>query len=209
MDALTHAIEAVVSKGGNPISEGLACKPIPHDPEQLPGVRDKPADLEPRCDAARVDHGGWAFSVGGVGLVHGMSHGSARATACRMDRERHLAAARDALQRRHRRGQLALVARALGVQAAGDDRALALLAAQAVADLLVRVRHQLRLSEVKCRRTTSQSAQRSRMKVGATSTNHAPCAAREIVQRVSRGVVAGAVVPCTTRARDTCTCSDT
>jgi alcohol dehydrogenase class IV len=75
MDALTHAIEAVVSKQANPISEGLALQAIRMIAEHLPVCIERPTDLEARVQMQMASSmAGWAFSVAGVGLVHGMSH---------------------------------------------------------------------------------------------------------------------------------------
>jgi aldehyde dehydrogenase (NAD+) len=141
MDALTHAIEAVVSKMGNPISEGLALQATRMIAEYLPVCVERPGDLEARVQMQIASSmAGAAFSVAGVGLVHGMSHalgarlhvphGTGNGILLPHVMRFNLEAASD---------KLALVARALGAE--GD-------AAQAVDKLLARIGHPTRLSEV-------------------------------------------------------------
>jgi alcohol dehydrogenase class IV len=173
MDALTHAIEAVVSRTGNPISEGLGLQAIRMIAEQLPACVDKPADLEGRAQMQLASTmAGWAFNVAGVGLVHGMSH----ALGAR-HRVPHGTANGILLPHVMRfnadvaAAKLALVARALGVQAAGTDKELALAAAQAVSALLERIKHPLRLSEVGVPEGDLEACAGLALKDGATSTN--------------------------------------
>ena len=126
---------------------------------------------------------GWAFSVAGVGLVHGMSHalgarhrvphGTANGIllphVMRFNAE--VAAAK-----------LALVARALGVTQAGTDAELAVLAAQSVSELLARIGHPVRLSEVKLNAADFPACAELAMTDGATGTNpRSPRAPAEIV----------------------------
>ena len=67
MDALTHAIEAVVSRSGTPISEGLALQAIRMVHEQLPKCIERPGDLEARVQMQLASTmAGWAFNVAGV-----------------------------------------------------------------------------------------------------------------------------------------------
>jgi alcohol dehydrogenase class IV len=185
MDALTHAIEAVVSKGGNPISEGLALQAIRMIAEHLPACVDRPGDLEARVQMQLASTmAGWAFNVAGVGLVHGMSH----ALGAR-HRVPHGTAHGILLPHVMRFNadtaapKLALVSRALGVHAAGGDRELALAAAQAVSDLLARIRHPLRLSEVSVPENDFAACAELAAKDGATSTN--PRAVRGAAEIVS------------------------
>jgi acyl-CoA reductase-like NAD-dependent aldehyde dehydrogenase/alcohol dehydrogenase class IV len=173
MDALTHAIEAVVSKTGNPISEGLALQAIRIIAEHLPVCVDKPGDLEARVQMQLASTmAGWAFGIAGVGLVHGMSHalgarhrvphGTANGVllphVMRFNTE---AAA----------GKLALVARALGVGAGGSDAEVALAGAQAVSELLARLGHPVRLSELKLEAADFPACAELALTDGATSTN--------------------------------------
>ncbi len=152
MDALTHAIEAVVSKTGNPISEGLALQAIRMIAEHLPTCVEKPQDLEARVQMQMASTmAGWAFSVAGVGLVHGMSHaigarrgvphGTGNGILLPHVMRYNLEAAGP---------KLALIARSLGSESKtkGDENQLAMAAADAVAALLVRLGHPTKLSEV-------------------------------------------------------------
>lgn len=162
MDALTHAIEAVVSKRGNPISEGLALQAIRMIAEQLPLCVDKPSDLEARVQMQIASTmAGWAFSVAGVGLVHGMSH--AIGARCGVPHGTGNGILLPHVMRFNAEvagPKLALIAQALGVAGVSDAAKLALAAADAVAELLVRLGHPTKLSEV-----------------GVSSSDFAPCAA--------------------------------
>jgi alcohol dehydrogenase class IV len=150
MDALTHAIEAVVSKQANPISEGLALQAIRMIVEHLPACIERPTDLEARVQMQMASSmAGWAFSVAGVGLVHGMSH--AVGARCGVPHGTGNGILLPHVMRYNASAagpKLALVARALGhADGAHDDR-LALSAADAVAALLVRIGHPTHLSKV-------------------------------------------------------------
>jgi alcohol dehydrogenase class IV len=176
MDALTHAIEAAVSRTPNAISEGLALQAIRMIAETLPVVVEKPQDLEARVQMQLASTmAGWAFNVAGVGLVHGMSH----ALGAR-HRVPHGTANGILLPHVMRYNadaaapKLALVARALGVTAPGSDRELALLAAQAVADLLKRIKHPLKLSEVGVPESDFGACAALAAQDGATMTNPRP-----------------------------------
>ncbi|HKP64609.1 MAG TPA: aldehyde dehydrogenase family protein [Polyangiales bacterium] len=173
MDALTHAIEAVVSKTGNPISEGLALQAIRMISEYLPLVIERPLDIEARVQMQMASSmAGQAFSVAGVGLVHGMSHslgarvGVPHGTANGillphvMRFNAPVAAAK-----------LALVARALGVNGDMDDAALALAAADKVSNLLVRTQHPTKLSEVGVKPSDWAACAELSLTDGATMTN--------------------------------------
>jgi len=151
----------VVSKGGNPISEGLALQAIRMIASSFRRCVDKPADLEARVQMQLAsDHAGWRSRL----------PASASCTACRTrsgarhrvphGRERHL------LPHVMRstptpRGQ-ALARRARARRAGGRDDARSRCSRASRGDRLVRVRHQLRLSEVNVPEKTSQSAQRLR-----------------------------------------------
>jgi aldehyde dehydrogenase (NAD+) len=173
MDALTHAIEAVVSKTGNPISEGLALQAIRIIAEQLPNCIERPQDLEARVAMQLASTmAGWAFSVAGVGLVHGMSH----ALGARV-RVPHGTANGILLPHVMRFNlevagpKLALVARALGVKDNLDEPQLAAAAANAVAALLVRVQHPTKLSEVGVKVADFAACAELALADGATMTN--------------------------------------
>ncbi len=185
MDALTHAIEAVVSKTGNPISEGLALQAIRMIAQRLPEVIEHPDNLEARVQMQLASSmAGWAFSVAGVGLVHGMSHalgarqrvphGTANGILLPHVMRFNVEAAGP---------KLAQVARALGVQEAAGESELAMLGAAAVATLLARIGHPLRLSEVKVEANDLENCAELALTDGATSTN--PRALRSAAEIVS------------------------
>jgi alcohol dehydrogenase class IV len=183
MDALTHAIEAVVSKGGNPISEGLALQAIRMVVQYLPISVEKPQDVEARAQMQIASTmAGWAFGVAGVGLVHGMSHslgarvgvphGTANGIILPHVMRFNAGAAA---------AKLALCARALGVTGELDDAQLAAAGADAVASLLQRIGHPTKLSEVGVKPTDWEACAALALIDGATSTNpRAPRSAEEI-----------------------------
>jgi acyl-CoA reductase-like NAD-dependent aldehyde dehydrogenase/alcohol dehydrogenase class IV len=173
MDALTHAVEAVVSKTGNPISEGLALQAIRTIAQYLPLVIERPLDLEARVQMQIASSmAGWAFSVAGVGLVHGMSHalgalvrvphGTANGILLPHVMKFNASAAA---------GKLALVARALGVTGDHDDAQLALAAAQQVANLLTRTQHPTTLTDVGVKASDLEACAALALTDGATMTN--------------------------------------
>lgn len=184
MDALTHAIEAVVSKGGNPISEGLALQAIRMIAQYLPISVEKPQDLEARAQMQIASSmAGWAFGIAGVGLVHGMSHslgarvgvphGTANGIILPHVMRFNAGAAA---------GKLALCARALGVAGDLDDAQLAAASADAVASLLARIGHPTKLSDVGVKPSDWEACAQLALIDGATSTNpRAPRSAEEIV----------------------------
>jgi alcohol dehydrogenase class IV len=149
MDALTHAVEAVVSKQGNLISEGLALQAIRTIAEQLPICVDKPQDLEARVQMQMASTmAGWALSAG-VGLVHGMSH--AVGARCGVPHGTGNGILLPHVMRYNLEAagpKLALIARALGCEPKANESQLAMAAADAVAALLLRLGHPTKLSEV-------------------------------------------------------------
>jgi len=161
MDALTHAVEAVVSRQRNAISEGLALQAIRMIAETLPAILERPDDLEARVRLQLASTmAGWAFSVAQTGLVHGMSH--ALGARCRVPHGTANGVLLPHVMRfnaKAARATMALVAKALGCTVAEDgggdegragepDLALAMAGADAVAELLVRVGHPTRLRDV-------------------------------------------------------------
>jgi len=74
LDALTHAIEAYVSKRAGPMSSLFALDALKTISASLLRVCENPGDAEARSGMARAAmHAGLAFSNASVGLVHGMS----------------------------------------------------------------------------------------------------------------------------------------
>jgi acyl-CoA reductase-like NAD-dependent aldehyde dehydrogenase/alcohol dehydrogenase class IV len=184
MDALTHAIEAVVSKQGNPISEGLALQAIRMVAQHLPACIETPNDTEARAQMQIASSiAGSAFSVAGVGLVHGMSH----ALGARV-RVPHGTANGILLPHVMRwnaqaaGAKLALVAQALGVPSGTPESEQALAAADQVSALLARIGHPQKLSEVGVKEQDFAACAELALTDGATSTNpRAPRSADEIV----------------------------
>jgi aldehyde dehydrogenase (NAD+) len=181
MDAMTHAIEAVVGKRANPISDGLALQAIRMIAEHLPVCIERPTDLEARVNMQiAASMAGWAFSIASVGLVHGISH-SLGAVA----RVPHGTANGIMLPHVMRYNveaagpKLALVAQALGCQ--GDAATLAQEAANAVAALLTRIGHPTTLSQVGVKNADLARSAQLALTDGATSTNpRSPRSADEI-----------------------------
>lgn len=74
IDALTHAVEAYVSKRANPMSDGLSLSAISTIGSNLRRVVDDGADREARAAMmVAATQAGIAFSNSSVALVHGMS----------------------------------------------------------------------------------------------------------------------------------------
>jgi alcohol dehydrogenase class IV len=188
MDALTHAIEAFVSRTTNPISEGLALQAIRMIAQHLPQVIEHPDDLEARVQMQLASTmAGWAFSVAGVGLVHGMSH----ALGAR-HRVPHGTANGILLPHVMRfnatvaGAKLAEVARALGVQESAEQPQLAALGASAVTGLLTRIGHQTRLAEVNVNASDLLACAALALTDGATGTNPRPLRSAEEIVSVYR-----------------------
>jgi acyl-CoA reductase-like NAD-dependent aldehyde dehydrogenase/alcohol dehydrogenase class IV len=188
MDALTHAIEAFVSRTSNPISDGLALQAIRMIAQYLPQVIEQPGELEARVQMQLASTmAGWAFSVAGVGLVHGMSHalgarhrvphGTANGILLPHVMRFNISVAG---------AKLAQVARALGVQEAADEPQLAALAANAVSALLSKIGHQTRLAEVNVKAQDLQACAALALTDGATSTNPRPLRSAEEIVSVYR-----------------------
>jgi alcohol dehydrogenase class IV len=155
MDALTHAVEAVVSRKGNPISEGLALQAIRMIATALPPSVEAPDDLELRARLQIASTmAGWAFSVAQTGLVHGMSH--ALGARCRVPHGTANGILLPHVMRWNAEAaaeKMAAVAEALGCAGAdriggGGEGALALAGADAVDSLLERTGHPRTLSAV-------------------------------------------------------------
>jgi alcohol dehydrogenase class IV len=184
MDALTHAVEAVVSKQANPISEGLALQAIRMIVQYLPAVVARPDDLEARVQMQIASSiAGSAFSVAGVGLVHGMSHAlGARVRVPHGTANGILLPHVMSWNTAQAAAKLALVARAAGVEASGGDAELAAAGAAAISALLVRIGHPQKLSEVGVKQDDLAACAELALTDGATSTNpRPPRSAQDIV----------------------------
>ncbi|WP_300161451.1 iron-containing alcohol dehydrogenase [Solidesulfovibrio sp.] len=138
MDALTHAVEAYVSKLANPFSDALALAAIATIGENLPVAVAAPDNCDARAAMLYAQaQAGLAFSNASVGLVHAMSrpmgarfgvpHGTANAMLLPLV---------TAFNRPACPGRMARVAEALGRRTDGLDLgAASRLAATALAEL--------------------------------------------------------------------------
>ncbi len=75
MDAMSHAVEAKVMLGANPISNAHAHKAISLISRHLPSVLENPSDSQGRLAlATAATMAGMAFSNAMVGMVHALGH---------------------------------------------------------------------------------------------------------------------------------------
>lgn len=75
MDALTHAIESLVTPGAYPLTEKLAMGAVELIKENLPKVVENGHDAEGRANMVNaIFLGGMAFNNAGLGYVHSMAH---------------------------------------------------------------------------------------------------------------------------------------
>ena len=75
MDALTHAIEAVLSRGATPMTDKDALWAVEQIFRYLPKAVANGADEEARTQMAYAEYAaGTAFSNAGLGMVHAMAH---------------------------------------------------------------------------------------------------------------------------------------
>lgn len=75
IDALVHALEAYVSVGANPISDGMAMQAMKMIVKNLPASYAHPNNMEARSQIHLASTlAGYAFGIGGLGLVHSCSH---------------------------------------------------------------------------------------------------------------------------------------
>ncbi|MGD0115412.1 MAG: aldehyde dehydrogenase family protein [Dehalococcoidia bacterium] len=151
MDAITHAIEAMMSIMANPICDGLALHAIRLINENLPIVAEDGSNEKARLNmqiAATV--AGWSFTIAQVGLAHAMAH-----TVGTLHNVPHGMACGIVLPKvmrfnvDHAANKLAQVAQAMGVDTRGmEEREAALSAADAVEALMKKVGHPMGLREV-------------------------------------------------------------
>lgn len=127
MDALTHAMEAVVSVQNNPVSDALALRAISYVREFLPRAVGDGSDIEARSKMLVASNlAGMAFNHSMVGVVHAVAHsvgalarvhhGTANGIFLPFGLEYNLEAAAD---------RIALMAEASGCDARGGDGAKA------------------------------------------------------------------------------------
>ncbi|MBG9801531.1 1,2-propanediol oxidoreductase [Brevibacillus laterosporus] len=75
MDALTHAIEAIVTPGAYPVTDAMALEGVKIIFENLPKVVENGHDIEAREQMVyAIFLTGMAFSNAGLGYVHAMAH---------------------------------------------------------------------------------------------------------------------------------------
>lgn len=151
LDALTHAIEALMSVRSNAVCDGLALHAVRLIADNLPECVAHGGNLTARGDMqAAATLAGWAFAIAQVALAHGMAHtvgalyGVPHGTACGIVLPHVMR-----FNAEHCTGALVNVAQALGVdthQLAPLEAALA--AAEAVEGLMRRIGHPLRLRDV-------------------------------------------------------------
>ena len=151
MDALTHAIEGLITLGAWEMSDMFETKAIEMIAKWLPKAVENPSDIEARDGMATAQYiAGMAFSNVGLGLVHGMAHplgayydiphGVANALLLPFVMEYNKEAAK---------AKYRTIAEAMGVDTSSmsDDEA-ADAAVKAVTDLAIRVRIPQHLSEI-------------------------------------------------------------
>ena len=151
MDALTHAIEGLITLGAWDMSDMFETKAIEMIAKWLPKAVENPSDIEARDGMATAQYiAGMAFSNVGLGLVHGMAHplgayydiphGVANALLLPFVMEYNKEAAK---------AKYRTIAEAMGVDtlSMSDDEA-ADAAVKAVKDLAIRVRIPQHLSEI-------------------------------------------------------------
>jgi len=151
MDAMTHAIEAMMSTLANQICDGLALHAIRLINENLPLVVADGSNEKARLNMQlAATMAGWAFTIAQVGLAHGMAH-----TIGTLHHVPHGVACGIVLPKvmrynvDHAADKLALVAQALGTNTAGmKEYDVALAAADAVESLMKKVGHPMRLRDV-------------------------------------------------------------
>lgn len=151
MDALTHAIEGLITLGAWEMSDMFEIKAIEMNAKWLPKAVENPSDIEARDGMATAQYiAGMAFSNVGLGLVHGMAHplgayydiphGVANALLLPFVMEYNKEAAK---------AKYRTIAEAMGVDtSAMDDDQAAQAAVDAVKALAVKVRIPQHLSEL-------------------------------------------------------------
>ena len=151
MDALTHAIEGLITLGAWEMSDMFETKAIEMIAKWLPKAVEDPSDIEARDGMATAQYiAGMAFSNVGLGLVHGMAHplgayydiphGVANALLLPFVMEYNKEAAK---------AKYRTIAEAMGVDTSSmSDEEAADAAVKAVKDLAIRVRIPQHLSEI-------------------------------------------------------------
>ncbi len=151
LDALTHAIEAVMSIRSNPVCDAQGLHAVRLIAQNLPACVRDGQDIAARQNMqAAAALAGWAFAIAQVGLAHAMAHtvgalrGVPHGAACGIMLPHVMR-----FNAEHCTAALVGVAQALGVDTARlEALEAALAAADAVAALMVEVGHPTRLREV-------------------------------------------------------------
>jgi alcohol dehydrogenase class IV len=150
MDAMTHAVEALITITTNPISDGQALHAIRLIKENLPIVVKDGKNETARLNlAAASTMAGQAFTISFVALAHAMAHTVGmlyeipHGYACGIMLPKVMRYNVD-----HATDKLALIALHLGVNTFGmDKRAAALAAADEIEALMKEVGHPMRLRD--------------------------------------------------------------
>lgn len=101
LDALTHGIEAFVSRAHNVLTDSHALNAVRLIGTQLERTLDEPTDLDARRSMAQASlEAGLAFTNAILGATHAMSHQVGGLLDARTGLQRRAAAARHPLQRR-------------------------------------------------------------------------------------------------------------
>lgn len=151
MDAMTHAIEASVSKAQNPLSTAMALRAAKLIRENLPKCVAEGSDLKVReIIQIAATMAGIAFSSAQVGLAHAIAHsigaicGAAHGAACGIMLPHVMRFNAPSCA-----SSMAELASAIGIERNGrSDEALAMIAADIIDNLLDEIGHKKRLSEV-------------------------------------------------------------
>ena len=151
MDALSHAIEAIISKLRNPIAEAHGLHAIRLIVENLPRALKDPGDLDARLNMQIASAiAGTAVNAVGAGLGHAMAHTvGARyhvhhGTGCGIFLPGAMRYSKEVCT-----AELARVAQAMGVDTRGlSEGQAADRAAGAVEEFMKRIGHPTRMSEV-------------------------------------------------------------
>lgn len=150
MDALTHAIEGLITLGAWEMSDMFEIKAIEMIAKWLPKAVENPSDIEARDGMATAQYiAGMAFSNVGLACArHGAPAGSLLRHSARRG-QRAAAAVRDGVQQGSRQSQIPHDRRSDGVDtSAMDDDQAAQAAVDAVKALAVKVRIPQHLSEL-------------------------------------------------------------
>ncbi len=151
LDALTHALEAVMSVRSNPVCDAQAFHTIRLIAKNLPRCVEAGEDLKARQEMqVAATLAGWAFTVAQVGLAHAIAHSLGalynlpHGSACGLVLPHVMR-----FNAEYCTEALVEAAKALGLDVAGlEPLAVALKAADGVAELMARLGHPTRLRDM-------------------------------------------------------------